>query len=100
MKLSATKCYRRQDLSYEQAVKCEEYYTKNDFKLNLIDRFTEDYMPKQLTDLQKCFSGEEFESLSSLADKDRHFLACKTNWRSNLFATVIPELEAKARELL
>ena len=51
MKLAATKCYRRQDLSYQQAKKGEEYYTKNDFKLNLIDRFTEDYMPKQLMDL-------------------------------------------------
>ena len=99
-KLVASKCYQRKDLSYEQAEKCEEYYINNDFKLNLLSRFTSDYLPKHLISLERCIKGDEFTSLPSLADKDRAFLACKENWRANLQATVIPELEAKAKELL
>ena len=96
----ASKCYQRKDLSYEQAAKCEEYYTANDFKLNLIARFTSDFLPRQVTELERCIRSEDFQSLPSLADKDRAFLACKDNWRANLFGTTIPELEAKAKELL
>ena len=99
-KFVISKCYQRKDLSFEQAEKCEEYYTANDFKLNLIDRFTSDYLPRQLVELERCIGSEDFQSLPSLADKDRAFLACKNNWRANLFGTVLPELEAKAKELL
>lgn len=79
---------------------CERYYTDNDFKLNLIGRFADDYLVKHMVEVEKCFSGEEFHQLPSSADKDRAFLACKQTWRSSLFATVVPDLEVKAKELL
>ena len=96
----AQKCYQRKDLSIQQAEMCEQYYFSNDFKLNLIRRFADDYLSKQVVEIEKCFKGVDFDQLPSAADKDRAFLACKQTWRSNLFNNVVPDLEVKAKELL
>ena len=84
-RLVATKCYARKDLSLEQANKCEEYYFKNDAKLNLLGRFSTDYLSKHIAELEQCYSNEEFHNLPSSADKDRKFLACKHEWRVKMF---------------
>ena len=79
---------------------CEHYYTKNDFKLNILDKFVGDHLPKHLVEIANCFSNQEFKSLPTIADKDRAFLECKNNWRSNLLNKVVPDLEVKAIQLL
>ena len=98
-RIVATKCYGRKDLSLEQADKCEEYYVKNDFKLNLLGRFSSDYLSKHIAQLEQCYSSEQFQNLPSMADKDRAFLACKNEWRVKMFNEVVPDLEERAKSL-
>ena len=40
---------------------CEQYYFSNDFKLNLIRRFADDYLSKQVVEIEKCFKGGDFD---------------------------------------
>ena len=47
-KIVAQKCYKGNDFSYLQAQKCEQFYYKNDFKLNLIKSFVADHIDKHL----------------------------------------------------
>ena len=94
----AQNCFGRSDLNYQQAAKCEEFYMKNDFKLNLMDSFVRDHMNKHLVEYEKCYTGAAFESLSNV-EKDREFAACHSRWIANLKGNVAFELEVKAREL-
>ena len=96
----ATKCYARKDLTSEQASACQEYTFKDDFKLNLIKRYSQDMLSKHIAQLENCYDGEAFNELPNNAAKDRQFLHCMRNWRSNLFNTVLPDLEERAKKLL
>ena len=96
----ASKCFKQKDLTYLQAHACKNYMFENDFKLNMIYNFTGDHMAKHLVDLERCHSGPAFEALEGLEEKDRFFLACKQNWRTDMMQNVIPDLEAKAKATL
>ena len=93
------KCYQSNDYTYAQAMMCQEFYEKNDFKLNLLDGFVRDHMTKHLQGYEQCYSGAAFESLPTNADKDREFLSCHKKWISNLKTNVAFDLETKARNL-
>ena len=95
----ANKCYSNNDYTYAQAQTCEQFYTKNDFKLNLLNGFVRDHMTKHWQSYEKCYTGAAFESLPSMEAKDREFLSCHNKWISNLKSEVAYELELKARNL-
>ena len=99
-RMAVSKCFKRKDLSYMQAVECHTYLVEKDYKLNLLNKFTDDHFAKHLVDLERCHSGPEFESMGSLAEKDRYFVECKRKWHTNMMQNVIPELEAKAMNTL
>ena len=44
----ADKCYKGNDYTYHQAATCQDFYTQNDFKLNLLGSFVRDHMTKHL----------------------------------------------------
>ena len=44
----ADKCYKGNDYTYHQAATCQNFYTQNDFKLNLLGTFVRDHMTKHL----------------------------------------------------
>ena len=56
-------------------------------------------MTKHYRAYEKCYSGAAFESLSTMEDKDRAFLACHDKWLRNLKNDVAFELDVKARQL-
>ena len=93
------RCYKNNDYTYAQAMKCHEFYEKNDFKLNLLNSFVRDHMAKQFLNYEKCYTGAAFESLPSNAEKDRAFLECHNKWISNLKSNVALDLEVKARQM-
>ena len=92
----ASKCYRNNDFTFMQAQKCEEFYYKNDFKLNMLNTFVSDFMGKHLQEYQACWQNPSFESLKTNEEKDRVYLACHKQWIRNLKENVAPELEARA----
>ena len=79
---------------------CEEFYRKNDFKLNILGSFVKDHMVKHIIDLQDCVSGDSISKLATHEEKDRAFLECRSKWTQNLRDNVSQELEMKARTLL
>ena len=95
----ADRCYTNNNFTYAQAMKCEEFYTKNDFKLNLLDGFVRDHMTKHFQAYERCYTGDAFAALPTNEEKDRAFLACHKKWVSNLKSEVTYELEVKARQL-
>ena len=95
----ADRCYKNNDYTYAQAMMCEQWYEKNDFKMNLLDSFVRDHMTKHLLNYEKCYSGAAFDALPSNEDRDREFLACHNKWISNLKSNVALELDVKARDL-
>ena len=95
----ADKCYTNNDYTFAQAQQCEEFYMKNDFKLNLLNSFVRDHMAKHFQSYQQCYTGQAFESLPSNEQKDREFLACHDKFISNLKSNVAYELDVKARAL-
>ena len=62
-KTIASKCYKNNDYTFLQAQKCEEFYYKNDYKLNMIRTFVPDFMTKHLKDYEQCWTSPEFTSL-------------------------------------
>ena len=48
----ADKCYTNNDYTFAQAQQCEEFYMKNDFKLNLLNSFVRDHMTKHFQSYQ------------------------------------------------
>ena len=95
-KTVAAKCYKSNDFTFLQAQKCEEFYYKNDFKLNMIKTFVPDFMTKHIKDYEQCWSTPEFQALQTNEEKDRMFLTCHNKWIRNLKENVSVELEAKA----
>ena len=95
----ADKCYSNNDHTYAQAMACEDFYKKNDFKLNLLKGFVRDHMTKHLQTYEKCYTGDAFDTLPSNEQKDREFLACHNDWISNLKNNVALELDMKARDV-
>ena len=95
-KIAASKCYKSNDFTYPQAQKCEEFYFKNDFKLNLLNSFVSDHMTKHPQEYESCWQNPSFEALPNNVEKDRAYLACHKKWIRNLKENVQPELELKA----
>ena len=98
--IASTKCYQDPSISYLQGQACEDFIYKNDFKLNMINRFVADHLPKQLNAYQDCISGEHMKSLNDHVEKDRAFLKCHNDWVRNVKDNFSQELEVKARTLL
>ena len=99
MSTLSDRCYKNNDYSYAQALTCQEFYEKNDFKLNLLSGFVRDHMTTHFEAYEKCYTGAAFMALPSNAEKDREFQACHTKWMGNLKENVTFELETKARQL-
>ena len=78
---------------------CHEFYEKNDYKMNLLGSFVRDHMTKHFLSYEKCHSGAAFESLATMEEKDRSFLACHDKWLKDLKQDVTYELEVKARQI-
>ena len=93
------RCYKNNDYTYAQSMACEDFYKKNDFKLNLLNSFVRDHMTKHFQSYEKCYQGDAFMSLPSNEEKDRAFLTCHNNWISNLKSNVSDDLEIKARTM-
>ena len=93
-------CYQNKTYTFMQAQKCEEFHYKNDFKLNLLNTFFNDHIPKHLKQYETCWRNEEFDALKTNEDKDLAFLQCHEKWLGNLRENVVPELETRVRDLL
>ena len=96
----AGKCYSDPNISYMEGQACEDFIYKNDFKLNMINKFVDDHLPKQLMTYQKCISGEQMSGLADNVDKDRAFLKCHNEWVGNIKDKFAFDMELKARQLL
>ena len=95
----AERCYKNNDYTYSQAMACEDFYGKNDFKLNLLKTFVRDHMTKHLMEYEKCYTGEAFEAIAANEDKDREFSSCHNRWIQRIKSDVAFELDVKARSL-
>ena len=94
----ANTCYSpKNDFTFLEAQKCEEFHYKNDYKLNAIDSFATDYSNRLLNEYQTCV--DDSSALNNNADKDRAYLSCHNNWVHSLKQEMTPSLEAKALDL-
>ena len=46
--LVAENCYGKKSFSYLEAEQCEKFHMTNDYKLNLINSFWKDHVPKHV----------------------------------------------------
>ena len=90
------KCYKNPKFSMMEAEACEDFHHKNDYKLRNISNFWQDHIPKHLKSYDKC---SVVQNMATVADKDKAFADCHTEWVSNFRINTTQELELRARQL-
>ncbi len=93
-------CYQNKTYNFLHAQMCEQFHQKNDYKLNILESYFTDHLPKHLNEYQQCWKNPEFESLKTIEEKDLAFIECHDKWVKNIKENVVSDLETRAKALL
>ena len=92
-------CYKNKNYNYLQAQKWDEYHFDNDYKLGIINNFTNDHIWKYQVDYDNCTKSDEFKSLSTTLEKDQVYQACHDKFMQQWEEGIKSDLSARAKEV-
>ena len=94
----AEQCYQKKKFTIGEAEQCEDFYFKNDYKLNQIERFWDDHIPKHLIQYQGCVDHAMTQKTN--LEKERVFADCHNHWVKDFKQNKTQDMELRARQLL
>ena len=97
--LVAENCYAKKSYTFLEAEQCENFHMINDYKLNLINSFWKDHVPKHVLSYKSCITETGIEQMETIAEKDKAFADCHENWVKDFKNVQSQDLELRARKL-
>ena len=78
--LVAENCYTSKKFTFDEAGQCATFHLENDYKMNQIDTFWKDHIPKHAQAYSSCLTKTGLDALDTVAAKDKAFAQCHEEW--------------------